>query len=261
MKRFRPDPAEVRAGVLGQLARIDELVARLTPEDFDRPSRLGDWRVAEVVAHLTRAHIAAYLTGQPAPRAEVDVIRWAEGAPTIADRIDEDARAAADEARPAELRSAIARLHAQVASALAGRLDEGLVVPARFGAIGAVDYLATRCVELTVHTLDICAAVETSPELDAAAERVAVRLLAHLLEARVPGRSVELRVPPYVAVQVGPEGPRHTRGTPGSVVETDAVTWLELATGRLTWAGARATGRLSASGEHADLSAALPVLS
>jgi hypothetical protein len=84
----------------------------------------------------------------------------------------------------------------------------------------------------------------------------AVRYLLEELAERAPGRSVEVRVPPYAVVQCV-QGPRHTRGTPPNVVETDAVTWLELATGRLTWAGAR--GRVSASGERSDLSPHLPL--
>jgi hypothetical protein len=69
-----------------------------------------------------------------------------------------------------------------------------------------------------------------------------------------------VRVPPYSAVQCI-EGPRHTRGTPANVVEADAVTWIELATGRAAWVDAVRSGRLRASGERADISAHLPVLS
>lgn len=65
-----------------------------------------------------------------------------------------------------------------------------------------------------------------------------------------PGHSVEVRVPPYAAVQCV-EGPRHTRGTPPNTVETDARTWLALAMGRLTWADAVGDGRLRASGARA----------
>ena len=75
----------------------------------------------------------------------------------------------------------------------------------------------------------------------------------------VPGRSVEVRVPPFAAVQCV-EGPRHTRGTPPNVVETDPRTWLELATGRLEWSDAVEAGRVMASGTRADLSHWLPVL-
>ena len=86
----------------------------------------------------------------------------------------------------------------------------------------------------------------------------AVKTTARWLAQQVPGRSVELRVPPHVAVQLVP-GPRHTRGTPPNVVETDAATWLRLATGELDWDDAVATGRVSASGNRADLSEHLPL--
>ncbi|GAA4539004.1 sterol carrier family protein [Amycolatopsis samaneae] len=92
------------------------------------------------------------------------------------------------------------------------------------------------------------------PELAAA-----VRLSLRTLAADAPGRSVEVRVPPFAAVQCV-EGPRHTRGTPPNVVETDPRTWLELATGALDWATAVETGRVNASGSRADLARWLPLL-
>jgi hypothetical protein len=87
----------------------------------------------------------------------------------------------------------------------------------------------------------------------------AVKTSARWLAQQVPGRSVELRIPPHVAVQFI-DGPRHTRGTPPNVVETDPVTWVRLALGRLSWAQAREAGRVSASGPRADLSGHLPLL-
>ena len=89
--------------------------------------------------------------------------------------------------------------------------------------------------------------------------RAAVSYSLGLLATRAPGRTVEVRVPPFAAVQCVP-GPRHTRGTPPNVVETDPLTWLDLATGRLSWAAAMATGRLRASGQRADISSYLPVV-
>lgn len=80
-----------------------------------------------------------------------------------------------------------------------------------------------------------------------------------VLEQRAPGRSVEVRVPPYAAVQVVP-GVRHTRGTPPAVIETDAETWLALATGRTSWREAVDGGGVRASGERTDLSAYLPLV-
>jgi hypothetical protein len=79
-----------------------------------------------------------------------------------------------------------------------------------------------------------------------------------LLEAAAPGRSVEVRVPPYAAVQCI-EGVRHTRGTPPAVVETDAATWIAVATGELAWSAAVEAGRVSASGERTDLTPYLPL--
>lgn len=87
----------------------------------------------------------------------------------------------------------------------------------------------------------------------------AVRLSLRTLEQAAPGRSVEVRVPPFAAVQCV-AGPRHTRGTPPNVVETDPRTWLELAVGRLDWAAALDDARVTASGSRADLSTLLPVL-
>lgn len=91
-----------------------------------------------------------------------------------------------------------------------------------------------------------------------AAVGAAVKTSARWLAQQVPGRSVEVRVPPHVAVQCI-EGPRHTRGTPPNVIETDAATWLQLATGLTTWAHAVAEGRVTASGNRADLSQVLPL--
>ncbi|MER7167393.1 sterol carrier family protein [Micromonospora sp. NPDC000207] len=88
--------------------------------------------------------------------------------------------------------------------------------------------------------------------------RAAVRALLTVLAERVPGRSVEVRIPPYGAVQCVP-GPRHTRGTPPNVVEMDPRTWVETATGRLGWAEAVTQGRVRMSGTRADLSAHLPL--
>ncbi|MCW2856452.1 MAG: hypothetical protein JWR52_2067 [Marmoricola sp.] len=83
------------------------------------------------------------------------------------------------------------------------------------------------------------------------------RTLALLVE-KAPGHSVEVRVPPYGAVQAV-EGGRHTRGTPRAVVETDPETWIAVATGELSWAEAVESGRVRASGERTDLSAYLPL--
>lgn len=95
-----------------------------------------------------------------------------------------------------------------------------------------------------------------TPRSDAA---TAVRYTLQALEDRAPGASVEVRVPPFGAVQCV-EGPGHTRGTPPNVIELDADTWLELATGRTTWQEASDANRVRASGTRADVSAWLPLV-
>ena len=102
-------------------------------------------------------------------------------------------------------------------------------------------------------------ALEAGVSPDPDAQRVAARYLLYTLAARHPGRVLEVRIPPVAAVQCLP-GPVHTRGTPPNVVETDAVTWTLLATGRISWAKAAADGRVRASGPRADLSAYLPLV-
>jgi len=86
----------------------------------------------------------------------------------------------------------------------------------------------------------------------------AVRYLLQLLAEKAPGNSVEVRVPPFGAVQVV-EGPRHTRGTPPNVVETDPMTWISLALGTEQWVTAVSEGRIFASGTRAHLADLLPL--
>ncbi len=104
------------------------------------------------------------------------------------------------------------------------------------------------------------AAWRADPEgVDRATLATAVRFTLEELGALAPGRSVEVRVPPFGAVQCL-EGPRHTRGTPPNVVESDAETWLRLATGGQRWGQALAEGRLRVSGTRAHLDALLPLV-
>lgn len=91
---------------------------------------------------------------------------------------------------------------------------------------------------------------ESAPEPARDEVATAVRLTARTLAAAAPGRSVELRIPPFAAVQCI-HGPAHTRGTPPNVVETEPRTWLLLVTGKLAFADARRTGALRLSGSRA----------
>jgi hypothetical protein len=95
-------------------------------------------------------------------------------------------------------------------------------------------------------------------DADRRAVATAVRWTLQELAEAAPGGTLEVRVPPHGVVQCG-EGPRHTRGTPPNIVETDPDTWLSLATGRLTWSEAVGSGAVRASGTRADLAELLPL--
>ena len=86
----------------------------------------------------------------------------------------------------------------------------------------------------------------------------AVKQSLALLTERAPGRAIEVRIPPYAAVQCG-QGPTHTRGTPPNVIEMNAETWLALASGERSWADAMSAGLIIASGVRADLTELLPL--
>lgn len=111
-------------------------------------------------------------------------------------------------------------------------------------------------------TTAVAAALARWHERGASTERADLRLLTKhylaLLQQHAPGNSVEVRVPPFAAVQVVP-GVRHKRGTPPAVVELSADAWIALAVGDLSWAEAEQEGRLLASGQRADLTAYLPL--
>jgi hypothetical protein len=123
-------------------------------------------------------------------------------------------------------------------------------VPARLRPLSAAELTAA------LGRLDAAAAAGDEPAADDL--RAAVKHFLAVLASRHPGKSVEVRVPPYAAIQCI-EGARHTRGTPPAVVETDPGTWLAIARGSVAFADAREAGRIRASGERSDLSAVLPL--
>ncbi|MFI5856061.1 sterol carrier family protein [Streptomyces parvulus] len=260
--RRRPrayDPARTRAAVLAQFGNVRAAVRTLTPGQLALPTRLGDWTVRELVAHVGMALTAVdRLLDEPEPaRQDGWLLDWPSAIAADADAIAGTARrlAAAHPDLDAHL--------ADVERRFAERLDThpgGRLLPTSAGALPLADYVVTRTVELVVHTDDLTAAV---PGLDIPLDRqalaAATRLLADALAAKAPGASTEVRIPPYAVVQCV-EGPRHTRGTPPNVVETDPLTFVRLAAGRLTWKDAVAGAKLSASGERADLAELLPLL-
>ncbi|MFI9317452.1 sterol carrier family protein [Streptomyces althioticus] len=253
--RKRPrsyDPAKTRAAVLAQFGHVRTAVGTLTPEQLAAPTRLGDWTVRELVAHIGVALLAVdRLLDEPEPaKQDARLTDWPAAIADTAHRLGAD-----HPDLDAYLADAERRLTARLDAHPSGRL-----LPTSAGALPLTDYVVTRAVELVVHTDDLNAAL---PGLDVPYDRQAlatcVRLLADALAAKAPGGSTEVRVPPFAVVQCV-EGPRHTRGTPPNVVETDPLTWIRLAGGRLTWTDAVASAEVSASGERADLGPYLPLL-
>jgi uncharacterized protein (TIGR03083 family) len=253
----------LRAAYVAQHGHVVDWLASLPAPAWEAPSRLGQWTVRELAFHATdttavvvRAVELGSVADRPLSIAAYTAV-WPVAAAEIAAR-EQSAATGLDPA--AVLRNAIAASVDLLAALDATPGDP--VVRGRRGPLRLSDLMTTRVNELVVHTLDLAASVPSVAPvaLDRGAVGIACRMLAEALAEQAPGRSVEVRVPPYVAVQCV-AGPRHTRGTPPNVVETDPVTWLELATGRQAWTDAVRNGRVRASGERADLSAYLPVLS
>ncbi|WP_306324921.1 maleylpyruvate isomerase family mycothiol-dependent enzyme [Streptomyces venezuelae] len=257
-KRTRSyDSAKTRAAVLAQFRHVREAVAGLTPEQLNGPTRLGDWTVRDLAAHLAwMVDSVPQLLAAPEPAGQdrLALLDWPFATAGAAGRIDEHTRGI----DASDLPGLYARVADDYERALAGAA-EGRLLPVSFGAMTVADFLVTRTVELVVHTDDLNAATGAGIPFDRQALAACTRLLADALAAKAPGGAVEVRVPPYAVVQCV-EGPRHTRGTPPNVVETDPMTWIRLATGRAEWATELHEARVAASGERADLKDLLPLM-
>ncbi|MFF2653022.1 sterol carrier family protein [Streptomyces sp. NPDC058045] len=252
------DPARTRAALLAQFAHARIAVRALTDGQLAAPSGLGEWTVRELAAHLAMAPgaVLRLLDGPEPPAPTLELVDWPRSTASRAAAVDQDTRALAAAHPDPDA------LFAAVEGELTQRLPEApddRVLETRTGGMRLADYLVTRTVELVVHCDDLSRATGTEVPLDRGALAICTRLLADALAAAAPGGATEVRVPPFAVVQCV-EGPRHTRGTPPNVVETDPLTWIRLATGRTTWAEERTAARVHASGERADLSGLLPIL-
>ena len=253
-------PARV-ASYVEQVQVLTGWLAELPGDAFTGPSVLDGWDVRMLVAHvvLVQQGLADGLR-RPSEGTPISAAEYVRRYRPAVEQIAENTRHAAADHSPQELLTLL-RDTTSLESAVLGVADRAVVIGGR-GPLLAVDWANTRLVELMVHCDDLSRSlpqVEGVP-LQRAALAVATRTLADILAAQAAGRSVEVRVPPFVAVQAVP-GPPHTRGTPPNVVETDPVTWLRLATGRLIFADAIAAGSVRASGNRADLTPHLPLLS
>ncbi|WP_405645751.1 sterol carrier family protein [Streptomyces sp. NBC_00019] len=259
-KRARTyDPAKIRTAVLTQFGHVRQAVGTLSEEQLASPTRLGDWTVRDLAAHITMAvdAISRALDRDEPEKPALTLLEWPSTTAPRADDIDDGTRDLA--AAHPDLEALYADTEERFARKLAQTPGDRLI-GSRTGAMTLADYLVTRTVELVVHTDDLNAAL---PGLDIPYDRQALaactRLLADALAAKAPGGSTEVRIPPYAVVQCV-EGLRHTRGTPPNVVETDPLTWIRLATGRVAWPEAIEDAKVSASGERADLGGLLPLM-
>lgn len=255
------DPVRVRKALTAQVETIEAAVHRITPEQLTLPSGLPGWDVRTLLVHIAlQIDALPRLLSMPEPAArvpEVDLSTWARSTAGKADELDRGTREEA--ARVTDPAARVEEAVEQLEPVLESAVRADVLLPHGFGAMRALDFTVTRLVELVVHSDDLSRATGVRVPLDRMALASVARLLTDALAAKAPGHSVEVRIPPFAVTQCV-AGPRHTRGTPPNVVETDPLTWMRLATGRTTWAEARSRRVLQASGDRADISEHLPVL-
>lgn len=263
MARTKPDLGLAREAYAAGHDAVRAWLARLPAATWPRPSALPGWTVADLAAHvLDDPRLVAGLTPAAHGVRARSVAAFLESLAAASRAIADTARKLAAAVESPDALLALHRDNCVAADRVLDELGEGdPVVVACEVPIRLSGFLAARAVELAIHADDLARSVPDAapPAMPHEVTRRAVRTLLDVLAERAPGRAVEVRVPPYAAVQCA-GGPRHTRGTPSNVVETDATTWLRLAAGRMPWAEALATGALSASGGRADLSRHLPLL-
>lgn len=245
-------------------------LGELSSADFARPSVLPGWDVRVLIAHLLLVELgAARLLQRRSSGPAVPIWEFVRRYRRDVDTITASTLATAGDKSGEQLVHEFGAAAAAIPAALAVSSLSSLIETPR-GAITGSDFVATRIVELVVHSDDLSRSLPERPPIPLASSALAQcsRTLADVLAGQHPGRSVEVRVPPYAAVQCGPPGagagdagPTHTRGTPPNVVECAPLIFLRLATGRLDWAEAVEAGQVHASGLRADLSPALPLLS
>lgn len=259
----RIDPETAWAAYLHGHDVLRDWLAALPAPQWEGPSVLPGWSVADLAAHISTVADSVTALGPARRGTAADTVSdyLASYAP-IADDIAERARTIVAVAHdPEKILAAVDERFAAAADAIDGLGLRDQVVTTRRVPVRLGDYLITRVIEIAVHADDLSRSVpDAEPaELPRDTMRMAVRALLEVLAERWPGRSVEVRIVPFAAIQCV-EGPRHTRGTPPNVVEMAPSLWLRLAAGRTNWSAEVAAGTIVASGDRADLSSRLPLL-
>lgn len=251
------------------LGQASDTALHLRPEDFTRSITLPGWDVRLLLGlGLWQLTEMGQQLERPSVTRPVSLERYAALQLAAARRRRERAADIADgDAGPHLVELLVTRADEVSAavqdSALPPLVDTG------DGQLSLVDYLRVHVTEVVVFTDDLQQVLAGGgadvPGPGRGATATAVRALADVLAARAPGQSIEVRVPPHAAVQIGdPSGPaaapRHTRGTPPAVIETAPLTFVRLASGRLSWDEATRRHLVQASGLRADLSPVLPLV-
>lgn len=249
--------AEVEA-YTAQCVLLADWLDGLPDEVFAAPSVLPGWDVRTLVGHIagSKDGLAGGLDTRGTDP-QVPIATYVRAYAPAATDITEQTVEITGDHTPAEL---VGRL--RVGVPMPGGVTDTTLLAGPRGATSALDFARTRLLDLVVHCDDFARSVPGRDPVPWHRPALAstVRTLAEILAAQAPGRSVEVRIPPFVAVQAI-AGPRHTRGTPPNVVEADPVTWLRLATGRMSFAGGVAAGTINATGPRSDLTDYLPLLS
>jgi uncharacterized protein (TIGR03083 family) len=176
-------PAAVRAGFAAGAVTMLDALRGVLPEQWDRPGALGEWTTRELAAHALRAFITVegYLMAQPTTdRVLADAGEYYQTALSnsgvhqgVAVRARQAGRQLIDPVGESE--TIVAQVVALVASTAD---DEPVNSPS--GQMTLIEYLATRVVELGVHTLDLQRATGQPVELHPDTAAVVLHVLTDL---------------------------------------------------------------------------------
>ncbi|WP_144009088.1 sterol carrier family protein [Enemella evansiae] len=251
------------AGMVEQAGYLADFLSLIRPDDLGRPTVRPGWDVGVLVAYPVVMQAAALsaldrpTTARPAGLNDyfTGLRPWLRRQQDLAVELAQHGTA-----------ESLATRFRQDATELAARLGDDLApaaVQTDQHPMRTLDLVRLLCVQLVTHCDDL---VESLPDRgplrwSRACRAEAVRTLADVIATRHPGQSVELRIPPFAAVQcgTGEDDPKHTRGTPPNVVECDPLTLVRLCVGRIEFAEAVRAGKVRASGSRSDLSDWLPL--
>ncbi|MDO5500047.1 MAG: sterol carrier family protein [Propionibacteriaceae bacterium] len=249
-------------GIIDLGGRLSDLLISLSHEDFTRSVPSTDLTVHQVTAGLlvTQTTLVTALAlptlQRPSPLAD-----YCAGLSIARHRTEGLAQEIADHDSGPALSTNLQHAHHDLAQRLSGS-DLPDVVAIDRSALRTVDLLRLVGQTWVLHADDLNRALPGHRPVDIPRSALAdaVRLFADVLRRQHPGQSVEIRIPPFAAIQCGNPGePRHTRGTPPTVIEAGPLPFIRLCRGRETWADSLRDRHVTASGVRADISDWLPL--